>query len=231
MHHVLGYSVEHINNFLINLGLRGIARLKPYCIKQAYATTPEHLIQMSTFLDLIDPSDSVYWCLFLFAFFLFARKSNLVPTTRKDYKQKKFLLRKDVKPGLDHLIVCMRCSKTIQFGERILETPLIAIPGSVLCSISAYKCMCRNVNAKKDDPLFTLPNKSYITYTKFQSKLRQLISSLNLDPKCFSLHSFRRGGCSFAFKANCHSELVQLHGDWKGRHIGGIFPFLLKTNY
>ena len=76
MHHLLGYSVEHINNFLINLGLRGIARLKPYCIKQAYAITPEHLIQMSTFLDLTDPSDSVYWCLFLFAFFLFARKSN-----------------------------------------------------------------------------------------------------------------------------------------------------------
>ena len=128
--------MEHINNFLINLGLRGIARLKSYCIKQAYATTPEHLIQMSTFLDLTDLSDSV---LFLFAFFLFARRSNLVPTTRKDYKQKNFLLRKDVKPGLDHLIFCMRWSKTIQFGERILETPLIAIPGSVLCSISAYK--------------------------------------------------------------------------------------------
>ena len=111
MHYLLGFSVDHINNFLINLGLRGIARSKPYCIKQAHAITPEHLLQIYILLDLTDPSDSVYWCLFLFAFFLFARKTNLVPTTRKDYKQKKILLRKDVKPGYNHLIVCMRWSK------------------------------------------------------------------------------------------------------------------------
>lgn len=228
MHYLLGFSVDHINNFLINLGLRGIARLKPYCIKQAHAITPEHLLQISILLDLTDPSDSVYWCLFLFAFFLFARKSNLVPTTRKDYKQKKFLLRKDVKPGHNHLIVRMRWSKTIQFGERILETPLIAIPGSALCPISAYKCMCKNVKANKEDPLFSLPNKSYITYTKFQNKLQQLISSLHMNPKCFSSHSFRRGGCSFAFKANCPGELVQLHGDWKSQAYRRYLSFSIE---
>lgn len=80
-------------------------------------------------LDFTKPSDLVYWCLFLFAFFLFARKSNLVPTTKKDFENKKFLLREDVKFEVDYLLVYLKWSKTIQFGERILEIPIIAIPG------------------------------------------------------------------------------------------------------
>ena len=43
---LLSYSVEHINSFIINLGLKGMARLKPYCIKQADAITPTKLKQI-----------------------------------------------------------------------------------------------------------------------------------------------------------------------------------------
>ena len=71
MHLLLGYTIEQINSFLINLNLKGIARLNPHCVKQARAITPDILL------------DCTFWCLFLFAFFLFARKSNLVPTTKK----------------------------------------------------------------------------------------------------------------------------------------------------
>ena len=179
MHLLLGYSVDHINGFLLNLSIKGMARLKPYCIKQSHAITPELLLQI---LNLSDSVDMVYWCLFLFAFFLFARKSNLVPTSKKDLEKKKFLLRKDIIKENDHLKVCMKWSKTIQFGERMLETPLIAIPDSLLCPVTAYKNMCRNVKAKKNDPLFILPDKSCITYRKYHCKLRQVISSLGLDP-------------------------------------------------
>ena len=37
MHHLLGYSIEHIDDFLLNLSINGIARLHPYCIRQAKA--------------------------------------------------------------------------------------------------------------------------------------------------------------------------------------------------
>lgn len=214
MHFLLGYSTENINDFLINLSVRGIARLNPYCIKQAHAITPEHLLQFASLLDLTDPSDQVYWCLFLFAFFLFARKSNLVPTTLQDLKNKKFLLRKDVSSSVGCLIVSMKWSKTIQFGERVLQTPLIAIPDSVLCPVVAYNRMCDSVKAEPDDPLFILPGKSYISYQKFQNKIRNLISLMKLDSNNFSTHSFRRGGATYAFKANVPAELIQYQGDW-----------------
>lgn len=215
MHYLLGYSTDNINDFLISLSLKGIARLNPYCIQQAQPITPDILIQMASCLDLSKSEDIVYWCLFLFAFFLFARKSNLVPTSKKDLKSKKFLLRNSVKFDKGLLVVTMTWSKTIQYGERKLEMPLIPISGSILCPVTAYVSMCKKVNAKSDDPLFSLPNKKYITYSKFQLKLREIVSNLHLDPQLFSSHSFRRGGATFAFQSGVPADLIQLHGDWR----------------
>ena len=66
---LLGYSTDSINDFMINLGLRGIARLQPHCVKQAEAITPAILLSIYSVLDMSDKYDVVYWCLFLFAFF------------------------------------------------------------------------------------------------------------------------------------------------------------------
>ena len=84
MHYLLGYSADHINDFVINLGLKGIARLNPHSVKQAEPITPDILLKMAAKLDFTCTTDKVFWCLFLFAFFLFARKSKLVPTTKED---------------------------------------------------------------------------------------------------------------------------------------------------
>lgn len=197
MHFLLGYSTENINEFLISLTLKGMARLNPYCIRQAHPITPQILIQIASCLDLTKSEDVVYWCLFLFAFFLFARKSNLVPTSKKDLKTKKFLLRNDIKLDKGTLIVTINWSKTIQFGERKLEMPLIPISGSILCPVSAYFLMCKKVKVNPNDPLFSLSHKKCITYTKFQSKIREMVSKIHLDPQLFSTHSFRRGGATF----------------------------------
>ena len=91
----MGFSIEH-NKFILNLSLKGIAELNPHRIRQAEGMTPAILFKISSVLDISSSVDSVYWCLFLFAFFLLARKSNLVPTTKEDLKQRKFLLRGDV---------------------------------------------------------------------------------------------------------------------------------------
>ena len=92
----------------MNLSIRGIARLQPHCAKQAKAITPEILLKFSTLLNLSDPKDSVFWCLFLFAFFLFARKSDLVPISKSDLKNRKCLLLKDIQINSELLIVSFR---------------------------------------------------------------------------------------------------------------------------
>ena len=67
MHYLLGYSGDYINDFLINLGLQGIARLNPHCVKQAEPVTPEILLKLASHLDFSNTTDKVFW--FFFAFF------------------------------------------------------------------------------------------------------------------------------------------------------------------
>ena len=53
----------------------------------------------------------------------------------------------------------MDWTKTIQFGERQLLTPLIPIEGSILCPVKAYLNMCHLIKAKPEEPSFTLGKK------------------------------------------------------------------------
>lgn len=215
MHLLLGHSVDQINKFILNLSLKGIAKLNPYCIRQAEAMTPDILLKIAITLDFKDHTNIVFWCLFLFAFFLLARKSNLVPTTKKDLLQKKFLLRKNVEDHQSFLVVNMGWTKTIQKGERILQIPLVKMKGSILCPVQAYRKMCEVISASGDSPLFILPNKKLVTYSLFQSKLRSCIDKIGLNSSKFSTHSFRRGGSTLLFRAKVPADMIQLMGDWR----------------
>ena len=106
-------------------------------------------------------------------------------------------------------------TKTIQFADRKLLTPLIPINGSVLCPVKAYNQMCTNVKVNPEAPLFSLSKNKFVTYDMFQKKLKDAIRVVGLDPDLYSSLSFRRGEATFAFRSGMPSELIQLHGDWK----------------
>ena len=88
------HAFEHIE---LKLTLKGIARLKQHCLKQAEPITPAILLRIHGLLDHSDPLDATLWCLFLFAFFSFARKSQLTPDTQKSFDPSK-----DLYPILGH---------------------------------------------------------------------------------------------------------------------------------
>ena len=228
MHQILGHSTEQINDFIINLSLKGIARTQPHLVKQSAPITPEILLKMYQNMDMRKSTNIVLWCLFLFAFFLFARKSNLVPTTVKDLKSSKFLLRQDICCKNGNLLVTMKWSKTIQFGDRILVTPLVSIPHSPLCPVAAYLKMRQVIKADTTDPLFTLSNRKPVFYEQYQLKLKELIDKIGLDSNLYSTHSFRRGGCTFAFKSKVPIDLIKSHGDWRSDCYQKYLSFSLE---
>jgi hypothetical protein len=76
--------------------LKGLARLNPHCSKQARPITPTILCYILTKLDLNNPCDTTFWCLFLHVFFLMFRKSNLVPNFVSSFKPEKQLSRKHI---------------------------------------------------------------------------------------------------------------------------------------
>ncbi len=125
------------------------------------------------------------------------------------------LLRKNVVIGAKELLVTF--TTTIQFGQRLLIIPVLAVPNSVLCPVTAYRTMCKKVKATKSTSAFILPYKNQVqpvTYINFQQFLHRCIQSIGLNPAEFSSHSFRRGGTTWAFRSRVPGELIKIHGDW-----------------
>ena len=209
--------VEYVNNFEVKLVLKGLARKNPYCSKQALPITPEILYEIYRILDLSCDKHAIFWCLFLFAFFLMARKSNFVPNSAATFDSNKQLTRGDVVEKDDMLLVDFKWSKTNQFGQRLLQIPLLSIPNSPLCPVKAFHHMCSLLPAHSSEPLFVqIKRKSRVsvTYRDLQNFLRECLRKCGKDPSLFSSHGFRRGGASYAFHSNVPAELIQLTGDW-----------------
>ena len=55
----------------------------------------------------------------------------------------------------------------------------------------------------------------HIAYAHFSSFLARVIKAVGLDSTCYSPHSFRHGGATFAFEAQVPSELIKFQGDWR----------------
>ena len=155
----------------------------------------------------------------MFAFFLFARISNLVPDTR--VQTIVIIVLEGVM--LNHLImVCVLSSygpRLISFEARVLELPLISIPDSPLCPVCLFCLMCELVPAPGHSPSFV-----YLSYSGVLKPVLkcQFISVLHAHFKAakvpqyhlFRGHSFRQGGTSWAFSARLPGELIQVFSDW-----------------
>ena len=215
MHSIVGFSVDHINNYLLNLSLKGISRLNPRQVKRAKPITIDILLALYEDLDFSEPENIVYWCLFIFAFFLLARKSNLVPTSQQDILRRRFLAINDIKYCEKYILVHINWSKTIQFGEREIICPLIRMKDHRLCPVTAFERLLLLKIKCCNGALFTLPSGSCITYHLFQKKLRSCLTSVGLEAKNYSSHSFRRGFATLAFQSDMPPEYIQLLGDWK----------------
>ena len=80
-------------------------------------------------------------------------------------------------------------------------------------------------------PLFARGGGAQALVSLTQPQARALLAPglglLGLPPTAFSFHSFRRGGCSFAFAQGAvESDLAQ-HGDWRSAAIREYYPPLL----
>ena len=105
LHALLGLNTSQFTDFTLKLAFKGLAKLNPHSIKRAEPITLENLLNIYKHLDFKDEENMVFWCLFLFAFFLVARKSNLVPASKKDLECGKFLHKNDIQEYNKFLLV------------------------------------------------------------------------------------------------------------------------------
>ena len=138
----LGFPFPDLSAHELQVTLRGIERLAQHCPLRAPPITPQLLSLLVQFGGDLDPIDVTLSCAFVFAFFLFTRISNLVPDARGPDDSYLCLRRGDVEPSQFGLSVKFTWSKTYQFGKRVLDLPLVCIPGSPLCPVRLFYLMC-----------------------------------------------------------------------------------------
>ena len=219
LHLIAGLPFPHTQSFELKVTLRGIARLAQHCPIRAPPVTPFILREVAAISDFSSTDDIVFLTAFLFAFFLFACISNIVPLSSKSFDLNHVLCRKDISLTPYGLLVTFHWTKTIQFGQRKLTIPLVRIPGSPLCPVHMYHIMCSLIPAPPSSPTFVLPSSTGtlipLTKAKFVLGFRQRLARAGV-PKASSFrgHSFRRGGASWAFHTGVPGELIQIFGDW-----------------
>jgi hypothetical protein len=204
LHLFLDKEYPQFDSFHLKLVLKGLSRTKPHCPKQAQPINPKLLCDMFEIFNHKNSYDATFWCLFIHAFFLMFRKSNLVPDSVRSFNGVKQLCRKNFTFDKDSgiLLVKIKWSKAIQFGERELAIPLLPIPDSPLCPVQAYLNMISLVGVSQDSPAFSIlkgKKTQPVMYRQFQSVLKQTITLLGKHSDDYSTHSFRRGGATWAF--------------------------------
>lgn len=235
LHIVSGHDFIHSKAPELRLTLRGIDRLAQHCPDKAPPVTPSILYKLVLSSDLSKAEDLVYMTSFLFAFFLFARISNIIPQSARAFDVRKNLCRGDIVCTKYGLSVTFRWTKTIQFGQRKLVIPLLAIPGCPLCPVEAYIRMCRLVPAQVSSPAFVIPSSSGLSYVTKSLFVQKFCSKLALagikDYNSFRGHSFRRGGTSWAFNVGVPGELIQVFGDWSSDAYKGYLDLSLDSKF
>lgn len=218
MHLEAGYANPLLGNWYLSSILKGLRRYKGDITSQKLPITCHILQGILTVLDLSRPFDLSFWAACLVGFFSFFRKSNLLIPSKEKFDPHKHLCRSDVQFCTSGAVIQIRWSKTIQFQQRILHTPLPRIPNSPFCpSGTLLLCVRRLPSERNPTPLFCYPTNTGakpITHAVFVNYLRSILRKLGIDPALYSGHSFRRGGASFALQCGLSAELIKLQGDW-----------------
>ncbi len=123
------------------------------------------------------PLQATLRCSFISAFFLFTRKSNMVPPSCK-FNKSKHLCRRYIMIDKNQVVIYIKWSKIIQVQDRYLLIPLVHIPASPFCPCSIILNMFKLVPATPDGPAFVFPSKAglqTLTHQSFTSQLRTLL--------------------------------------------------------
>jgi len=202
LHLLFDLPFNHFESFYFRLFMKGLKRCNHHTVRVALPITPTILLKIKNELESTDINSYTYWCIFHFTFYLMCRKSNLIGTVEDDSK---CLHRGDITVFKEYLIVKFHWSKTIQFGERCLEIPIIKNSPSPLCAYSAFKVMCIQFSVSSSPAFVVVSGR----------KIKSVSYNMLQNVEKYDWKNWIRGCATWAFQCGVPSELIQVQGDWK----------------
>ena len=164
----------------------------------------------------------------------------MFPSSKATFDPLRNLTREDITIFPSFALVTVNWTKTLQYQGRIPTAPIPRIPGSLLCPVTALEDYFHNCQlpTATPSPLFCFPSCSTthpFTYDMFPSILKSKLSTIGINSKLYSGHSFRRGGASFTFSLWLPKELIQKQGDWRSdvylRYLDKLLSQRLKVAF
>lgn len=221
LHREMGLPNPLSDNWLVSSLLRGVRRVCGVPPKPRLPFTIPLLMKLRSRLNLNSSKQASFWAICLVAFFGLFRKAHLLPESEATFNPERMFTRSDFTFTPSCVFILVRWSKTIQLGQRTVTIPLMAMPGSPLCPVTAVNQafrLCPNLSPSDQAFMWrdsaALRNMNF-TYKAFMGSMKQRLIELGVDPALYGTHSFRRGGATFALEAGVPLDTISLLGDWK----------------
>lgn len=206
------------NNFPLRSVLKGIDRVHGRPPVRKLPITPVLLRMFYELLDMSKNFDIVFFSACVVAFYTFFRKSTLLSPSLLKHNPDLHLCRRDVTFCDQGILIKVRHNKTIQCHERLLPVPMLP-SGGALCPVKAIVRLWQKFpNMPLEAPLFSYMESGKlkcVDYNGFVDKVRTLVARCGLNPNDYSGHSFRRGGCTWAWQQGVSPEYIMAQGDWR----------------
>ena len=200
---------------MFNVGLK---RVMQHTVKQAAPITPAILAKMSKVVNFKDKIEMIAWTAALLGFYMFLRKSNLVPDAMDKFDALHQFRRADAHfLRLDRAMMFeIRWTKTIQFRQKILRVPVLPADNKAICPVFWVHKMLQDNPGEPEDPLFlikTPQQRLCLSANQLINRIRKWLKLIGEDDMAYSLHSLCRG-VTFAYQSDMEGEMIKLLGGW-----------------
>ena len=216
---LVGMEVPDTKNKQMHMFTTGLKRVMDHIVKQAAPMTPQLLVRMSRVVKYTDKIEVIAWTATLLGFYMFLRKSNLVPEAMDKFDPLHQFRRMDINLlGLDRAMMCeVRWTKTLQNRQKILRFPVLPADNKAICLVFwTHKMIMDNVGQPRD-PLFLIktPNaRLTLSANQLIYRIRKWLKLIGECEQAYLLHLLRRGGATFAYESDLEGDMIKLLGGW-----------------
>lgn len=190
--------------------LQGIRRTLGDGKRQPEPLLPKQLLAMLAFTS-DTPGHTVFKAALLCSFRALLRKCHV---TESD----SMLLRSDFTFTPWGMVIAIRRSKTIQYGERVLRVPVTKVANRNLCAVHWIRKHFDECATPPGGPAFRMRRDGVLVpfpYPIYQGTIKLLCRKAGLEESAFSSHSLRRGGATFLRICGASIRDIKERGDWK----------------
>ena len=217
LHKILDIPCSAYDSFKFQMMKKALGNTMLHITRQKDPITPRLLLDLCQVSQPLAPMGRLFKCLFTLAFFSFLRCSNLLPPSARTFDPTRHLCRGDVIVQPDCLVVIIKWSKTHQKRDKLHTIALTAMPGSPACPVQAFKDYTAASPAAPNTPLFSYRQHGHqvaLSAARARKVLHFLLGLLGHTASDYSMHSFRRGGCTTAAHFMTDPLRIKQHGLW-----------------